>query len=464
VTGVGTWHVGQVIILAAHCAVLLLVFFLIRALGLSTTAAFLGSLVYSLNSSFMYFDTEFSYEGLGIALAFMTILFIVLARRSETQRVALIWSVGAGASGLACIVTHHVSAAFMVGVIFVLAVLTPPRRRDGPSAANWAPVATAMTVLIAWVLWLGFVAPSTIGYIGPHVLGGIRDLVHIVSGSGGNSGGQRQLFSGSTAPVYERISAFLAPLIVGVLTLAAVRVLWRRRRDRRHLLLVGPLVAVSAVYFLSLPLALTASGSETAHRAWGYGYLGVAIAAAYAFSAGELTRFTRQRWVAPVAAALLLVLAVGNVAAGQNLDYRFPGPAEFGSDTRSRTPEAMELARWADRALPPGSKVVTDRFTGEVITGYTDLRTVPPTESWALQLYREGGYATPSVTRFLAQHHYRYWIVDTRILTQLPKQKFFQNYVGPESVSPLAIETAGTTPLLRLVHRMGPYEIFWINW
>ena len=64
-----------------------------------------------------------------------------------------------------------------------------------------------------------------------------------------------------------------------------------------------------------------------------------------------------------LAAAVLCVTAVGNVAVGENAYYRFPGPYVFGADARSLTPELLSLMAWLNNHAAPGETVISDRST-----------------------------------------------------------------------------------------------------
>jgi hypothetical protein len=442
-TGASTWHVGQAIVLIAHCGVLLIVRAIARMAGLGDRAAFFAALVYSLNPSFLYFDTQYGYESLGLPLCFAAIALAFAITRTRTVRAGLFFVVAALAAVGACIVTHHVSAAVMVVMLELVSLISPfAGRRAATPVARWGAVTVAFLGVAGLALWVTFVAPATLDYITPHVRGGIRGVVEIFTGHSSTTTGsaRHQLFSGAAVPAYEKALAYVAPALAGLAVLGALIQAVRDRRDSRRIVMVAPFVALAGLYFVSLPLALTVDGGETAHRAWGYGYLGIAICAAYAAPFWTRLWVLRAHWGWPIVGAVaLLVVGVGNVAAGQNVLYRFPGPYQFGTDTRSQTPELHRLAAWVRANLPQGAKVVTDRFTGEVITSETTLDVPNPDESRAYGLYREGDGASPSLRAFLDQHGFRYWILDTRILTEQPAGKLFEGYAGSGSVNPAAV-------------------------
>jgi len=121
------------------------------------------------------------------------------------------------------------------------------------------------------------------------------------------------------------------------------------------------------------------------------------------------------------------------------------------------------LATWVRANLPADSNVVTDRFTGEVITSETRLNVPSPSQSRAFGLYREGDGASPSLRTFLADQHFTYWILDTRIESQLPAGKLFQGYLGPASVNVDALELAGHSDFLTPLYSTAHYLVMRIS-
>jgi len=465
-TGVSTWHVGQAIVLVAHCGVLLIVRSIARMAGLADRPAFFAALVYSLNPSFIYFDTQYAYESLGLPLCFAAIALALAITRSRSTRTGLLFVVAALAAVGACIVTHHVSAAVMVVMLELVSLISPVAGRHAVTpVARWGAATVAFLGTIGLALWVTFVAPATLDYITPHVRGGVRGVVEIFTGHSTTTTGsaRHQLFSGSTVPPYEKVFAYVAPALAGLAVLGALIQGIRDRRDSRRVVMVTPFVVLAGLYFVSLPLALTVDGGETAHRAWGYGYLGIAICAAYAAPFWTRVWVLRARWGWPTVGAIALFAAgVGNVAAGENVSYRFPGPYVFGTDTRSQTPELHRLAAWVRDNLPQGAKVVTDRFTGEIITSETTLDVPNPQESRAYGLYREGDGASPSLRAFLAEHHFSYWILDTRIATEQPAGKLFEGYKGPDSVNQAVLTGLGNSGFLTAEYTSAHYVVLYI--
>jgi hypothetical protein len=464
ITRLPMWHAGQVVVFVAHAGVLLVVWRIARLLDLSNRASVVAAVVYSLNSSYMFFDTQYSYESLGLPLCFLTIALLIGSRRAYTAKGAWGLAAGAVASGAACVVTHHVSTAVLLGAAVLVAAFVPARRLAADErAVRLAPwVATGAACAMA-VLWFAVVARPTYSYVEPHVRRGLEDSVNWLRGrstrtfgNGGEVATRRTLFAGSDLPFYEIACAFIAP----VLAVGACVVAFLRRRERMFV----PFYALVGLYLASMPLVLTTTGSETAHRAWGYGYLGIALVIASADDLwDELVARFPFRKVVTAAAGALLVVAVGNVAAGSNVYYRFPGPLTFATDTRSRGDELDQLASWLDENLPAGTRVVTDRFTGEAVIASTRLRVPAPEDYLVYRLYQEGGEITPRVREYLRTEAFRYFILDRRIGFQQPVQRLFPGYTGPRSVSSARMGAAPRSDSFTVVHRTPTYLVLRIE-
>jgi hypothetical protein len=370
-----------------------------------------------------------------------------------------------------CIVTHHTSAFVMVLLLGVVAAFVPRRDDSQVAAANLAPWLLAGAALAVLVVWLGTAASDTYAYLEPHVRHGVGDTFNFLRGrstrkyAGEEIQTSRTLFGGSSLPLYEIVCGVLAPLLaLGALGYGLLGF----RRDRaaavRHLRLFAPFYALLVLYVVSLPLVLAASGAETAHRAWGFGYLGVAmLVVATSERWLELAAGFSRRRAVTVAVVALLVVAIGNTAAGQNVYYRFPGPETFGTDTRSRTAELDGVATWMDTHLPERSKVFSDRFTSEALIAYTRLTVPDPSDYLVYRIYREGGNPTPRLRAYLEDQGFSYFVLDRRIGKDEPKQRLFQGYVGEASVSKAALASMGRTPFLRVVHRTPRYLVLRIR-
>jgi hypothetical protein len=326
---------------------------------------------------------------------------------------------------------------------------------------RWMPVLTLATCLALWVV---FVAPGTVPYLVPHISRAASQLAALVTGSQGSSGAVRTIFSHSAAPGYERAAAIAAPVMIAVAFLfAGFR--WLQKPLLRSNLLWS--LVLTAAYLVSLPLTLTGAGAEGSHRSWASTFVGVALLPTALVILFELDK--RRPWVkrmaATVGAVTLAVLLVGNVAANTTIDSRFPGPYQFGSDTRSVTHETLSFAHWVQAHLGTGAHVVTDRFTGLALTAHAGAVTPPqghtlPTAS----IWYSTRPPTPALMSAMERRADDYLAIDVRDAhhSATGPPLFFP---GEPKLVPLRNFTRlARWPWMRLLYSSQHYRLYKINY
>lgn len=482
VTRLPVWHAGQVVVLAAHVCALLAVRGIARVMGAGPRVAFVAAMLYSFNPNYQFFDTEYGYESLGLTLALVATYAALRVQRAATPGAAWRWAGATVLAAAATVVTHHLSSFLAVFVCVVVALTGRVRRpADGTPEADVAPtrdrfragLTAALAGVVVLVAWIVFVARTLDAYLGPHVTPAFGQLYDHFFGDDGGSDtggggaavapGSRTLFEGSLAPHYEQYFAYAAPVLLLLLCLAG---LWTLRRERRLQWLWVTPVFLAAIFFVSLPFALTVAGSEGTHRSWGYSFLGISLLAASGLSAASrlVARLPAGRLIGPVAAAVAVAtILVGETTVGVNTYFRFPNPPTFGEDTRGTSHATVAVARWMARHVPARSHVVTDRYTGESITGYSSLLVPAPDQATAFQIYRFGNDPTPQLRDYLEAHDFRYFVLDTRILREPPLGKFFPTYDFGPSVNLPAMRRLGGSDFAQLIYSRGVYRVFRID-
>jgi hypothetical protein len=492
VSGLSAWHSALLLIAVAHLLLPVQIYYVARALPISHRWAVVAGIVYAANPSFIYEDVMFAYESFAILLMLTIVRLYVEALADERERtrtwrqsIAALFLIAVMSFG--CVVTHHLTSLTGV-VVLLLAALT--LRTTAPDSAKGAPVvdgpggepqtrddARWRRLTVRWVpvatlagffgLWVAFVVPETIPYLFPHVSRPFSGALHLI-GIGKGKSVFRTLFSRSTIPGYEHVLALAAPVIVAVaLVFAAVGWAVQRRRRTglaRRDLLWG--IFLAAIYLVSLPITLLPEGAAGAHRTWATTFVGVSLlpatlATVYAWKKRRvwLTRLTVVAGVATV-----IALLVGNVAAGTPVDYRYPGPYEFGSDTRSVTPETLSLARWVRQNLPAQAHVVTDRFTAIALTDHSTAVTplhVPGLPIAAI--WYSPRPPTPILLFTMQRHRDNYLAVDLRDSQHVPKlaDLFVPN--EPKRVPRDNLTRLANWPWLRLVYSSQHYRLYRIN-
>ncbi|MEU4157511.1 hypothetical protein [Actinoplanes sp. NPDC026670] len=423
-TGVTVWQAALFVLILAHVLLTLGVAVLAGQLWPEPRVAAAAAIVYSLNSSFLYFDTQLGYESLAIGVMVWALACAMLAIRAVSTRARLGWAALFLPFTVAITATHHLTAIWLTGILGLIALACTIFR--APARTAWALTATAGASVS---MWMAAVSPRTGTYLEPY-LG--RALDQFGGMAGGGSGG-RTLFNQSVAPWWEQQAAFLAPGVALLAVVGAAVLWWRRRRftDRLTRATSGAMLLLAALYFPATLLILTPSGAEGARRSWAFSYLGIAVATAPLIIALLDRARRRISGSAMFLLATCALMMVGNTAAGMNPSYRFPGPPVFGSDTRAATPELLAASEWLRETRGRGARLVADRYSGLIFGSYGEQEPTTGSESFpAYQLYlaQPGRPMPPALMEQLRAWRFEYLVVDRRMSEQVPDIKiYFEN-------------------------------------
>lgn len=454
-TGLDIWQAATVLILLCHIFLLLGIAALAEGLGVSSRAAVLASVIYSLNSSFFYFDSEFAYESMGVTLAIWALVAYVRAvspgsagKRMTSCLVTVMLSAG-------CVITHHLSVLSLIVIMAVVALSLslPALARSGGWTRN-AVTAWALTLAAGMMaaFWFTVAAPGTAAYLTPYVRQGMSQLTQEIEGARP----AKQLFSASLNPGWEHTCGYLVVLLALAITIRGVLLLISGMRrgtlpaGHRRALWVS-LSAWGLVYFPSTLFILSSAGSEGARRSWAFTWIGLAIVAApptvwlLDYAERRISRLSRASFRAGLAVAFALGM-IGGTANGADVVYRFPGPYLYGSDTRDITPELVAASDWFRDQFGPGNNIVTDRYTGHIFAAYGaqnlartssgfpayDLFLAPPSLSTIQPLLVE-----------LQDAGYKYVVVDRRMAYFFPEAGA---YFEPEESISAVPDGAGSKP------------------
>lgn len=411
-TGLSMWSAGELVLFAAHMLALFGVFVLARAHLRTARAGAIAALIYGLNPSAIYFDTQYAYEGIAVGIFVWVLAFASLASRS-TGRTRITYTISAVVCAAGCVVTHHLTTLFLVMILVIVAVLVTVRARwtkqPDPAVRTWWLVLGGTVAAAA--TWLLTIAGATISYLSPYFGGSVKQL----SAIGTTSDTSRVLLAPSVQPLWERGLTALAPVVLALFCLRLLLILRRgAHRDLRSDTLA--LMAFGLVYFPSVLFLLAPSGAEGARRSWAFSYVGLALIGAYLLERRSPSKHVRPAWTRPVAlTAALAVLLMGNVGGGLNDPYRFPGPFRWGTDTNSASAEAETVAQELAAEVGP-VRVVTDRYTALQLIAYGGLDVAAPSTGFpAWELLQKPTDPSSSLAGMLYTSGYDYVVVDIRM-------------------------------------------------
>jgi hypothetical protein len=426
ISGLSMWTAGVIAVAALHMTGLFAVYVLGERLLGSARAGGIAALVYGINPSAVYFDTQYAYESLAINLFLWVITLTAIAAQAPHLRRRVACVATASVLTVALVVTHHLTTLFLIATMTTMSItatvrLFALRRRRRPighvaratAVTLWSSLGITVTIAACWV-W--FFARPTLDYLSPYFGSSVQQLQTMAEKSG--SGG-RKLLSANVQPFWEQLFTAGAPVVLLVTTLMAV-MLVRRGRVRLDSTTWG-LVIFGLCYFVSLPFILAPSGAEGARRSWGFTYIGIALIVAL-----TVTRWPTQgmrigqKPMTVWTAILTVVLLIGNIGGGLNDPYRFPGPFRWGTDTNSATDETRALAVQMQHQFGR-VKVVSDAYTALQLAADGGMIMAAPSPGFpAWELTQSDADPSPELAGMLVSSHYDYLVVNITMGEELP--------------------------------------------
>jgi hypothetical protein len=486
-TGLPLWPPALAVIALAHVLSVLAVYQLVRGVGASATGAAVGAVIYTVNPSWIYFDTSFSYESLGLPLVLWSLAATVGAIRSRQRR---------GVRYIAVIVlcaatmpmVHHLSTIMLALILALLIaagvvhmLVRVARHHDGPRHHLWPLLFAEICLVLSITFWWSKIHNVLLAYLSPALTRGWAQLNHIFTVAPSARSAIRAPFSNSQNPIYERVCGLLFPFVVLVLFLMCIVILWRNRH--RFGSVVWGFAGVGAMFFLSLPMVLTPGGAEGAHRSWAYSFIGIAVLCGLAWSFREsgvaathfaalrrsVARVGRPGVRVGVVAVVLTVLYIGGAALGINVSSRFPGSPHVGDDARSVSRESAAVASWMSAHAPVDTPVVADRYTSLQLAWTGRMAPLSPSPSFPVwDLYMSAQPVRRLVLKQVLDAEIRYFVVDSRMATTRPQMR--QWFTGDEPgagtmqlLPQAAIDRFNCLPWLQAKYGAGPLTVYEVN-
>ncbi len=365
----------------------------------------LSCLFYMGSSTFVYFDTYFSYASLAMPL-FAFALMQNAEMAASPRRPGWLPQASFLLTAVALSMTHHVTAYALAGILASLTVLQWIDREKNTTGRQML-TATLVAVLVP-MIWSRAMGSPGGAYLGPVFQNGIREVLDLV-----HSGGERKFFTsedGVVAPFWQRatalgsVLAICAGLALGFFrsfSLAGWRLgrgekigFWRSALGWNN----GPLMLLTLLtllYPVSVVFRMTKSGWEIGNRIGPFDFVGVgavlAICVATSTQGGSSGRVR-----AAVNGALASVILIGGIISGES---RILVPARYlvSADAASIEPMGVAAAQWTREWLGEANHFVADRVNRLLLSTFGGQLV-----STTLQHGEDAG--VPLVTRELGDH------------------------------------------------------------
>ncbi len=408
-TSESIFNTGIVIEAVVRILTMLSLFLLYERVTKSGYAASLACLIYFSDPNFMLGDSQFTYEGIAIALSVTGLYFALQRVQINESRGRLGLILVAMVCFSAAIVTHHVTSYILAMLVSIWGIVPLlgwkfPEWKFGPA---WF----AALIVSGCVAWLALVGPIVIPYIGLPVRNGFEQAVQVVMGTQK----ARTFFAGGSSnqvPLILQLGSYAYVIVVaGLLPFGALRI-WQRKSENS---LAPAMVVMGMLFYVAQLLRLSPDGLALTNRLAGAIYLPLSLVAGVG-AAGFLNRhFLGKFWRVAIVTALVIV-NFGSAAAVINA-RSLPGPYNVENFSRRINTEGFETANWAAEVLGPNHRFGADAINMLILGSYgrQELVTEISDELFIEQsIYLSPQFSLQEMT-LLAYSNVHYLVIDSRI-------------------------------------------------
>jgi hypothetical protein len=407
-------------------------FLLFEQIVQSTRISALACLLYMSNWNYVIFDAVFAYESLAVVLLILVLL--AEARGRATRRGAWIYRcVIAIPLILALSVTHHMTA--FLAEVFLAGLLGLSVLSRGTSGQAGTAILLSVTLLAPWA-WSAAMHIPIGYYLGPNVVSGLTDLLHMITTLAPAHEPFAASDSADVPPLWLRLMAFssifftcvgLATGFFRTLALAGTRLSWARLVP--SLSWTNTRLALLAVLTIGYPvciaLRLTETGWELGNRLGPFVYLGVAPVVAIAL-ADFWQKPATSRLVVGVAGVALTIVVVGGVFVGWGPARGISQRYRVAADAYSIEPMGIGASKWTRKWLGEDRNFAADRINQVLLATYGRQEVVTTQEAGvdvANVLFSEK--LGPEEINAIKAGELEYLLVDLRLTQALPVNGFY---------------------------------------
>ncbi len=427
--GLSIFESGTIVMGIARLVLTLALFLFYEKISQSDYVAGLASLLYMTNPHYQSFAAMFVYQSLALPLAAL-VLYIELRKQSAPGRRSIGWNMLLMLGLIAVVATHHITSYALTAYLVVWTIVAMIRRRSDKTQG--IPFWTALAALALILIWIGYVATETIGYLAPtwtKTVGEIVRLITLEARAG-------ETFRAPTSPIQEQLISYASVATISLGVCLGGFYLWRRHRNNVLAITMG---LCALAYLFSIVIRLVSSaGAELTGRSWSFTFVAVGFVVAVGFI--ELWKFRQgDRKILWLFVALSILWFAGGITSGWPPYWgRLPGPYLVSAGERSIDRENVAAAEEVRTLLGPDNRVAAD-LTNHLLMGSYGRQSSDyglATVYFAPQL----GDAERERLRYL---QIRYLIVDRRLSSGLPVIGYYFNQREPQAsarTSPIPLE------------------------
>jgi hypothetical protein len=441
-------------------------FLLYEGITGSSRVAALGCIFFMASPTFV-FQTNFSYESLGVSLLVLCLLLDLriceAATRLSSRMLMFVIAV------VALSMTHHITSYGLAGLL--LGMLAVEAVRRGPKDRALARLfATAVCACLMPLLWSWAMGNPASGYLGPELQAGAQGMAEFVK-NGLRS--ERHLFTSDdgsvSASLWQRLLALgSVALISAGLALGFFRSLsWGGLFAQRNLgfgaffewnnTRLVFLTLVTLLYPVIMLCHLTNSAWEIGFRMSPYPFVGVGLVLAIC-TVSLIQKHSKNKLRAVAVGATSTVIVLGGIITGNPMIL----PADryrVSADAASIEPMGISAALWTKTWLGAENRFTADRVNNVLLAGFGE-QLISTTQQFRL----DPGISIVSATlgryqlSILRRLGIDYLLVDLRLTSSLPVFGIY--YTEGEADQMLGGRTPEPAALLKFTSTPGVSRIF----
>ncbi len=435
-TGLSIFSSRIIVVGVAHLVTILSLFMFYEQVARSARIAGIAMTLYVGNPHFLFYDTDFAYGSLALAVA--TFALFAMARH-EALNSDHRWIVLTACIALAAVtVTHHLTDFFLEGLLILWVVRCAFQRPARLRQSNLVKI--ALFGIFASLVWISLKGNPVVGYLSSYSKGALNELWHVLTGTSS----ARLLFvvySGQPAPLWERIMAFSSVALILLSLPFGLLCLWQRYRLDALAYTLG---IVSLFYPISHIFRLTNNGTEISDRSVAFLFIPICCVLAIFITQFWPTRSLNWKQT-PLITCAISVVFLGGVILGAGPPWELlPGPYLVGAGEHSIEPEGVQASIWAGSYLGPNNRMATDLTNRILMSTYGDQRVVTQIEdNIDVTSVFFSSSVGPNEVSILRLARIRYLAVDLRLATALPSLGIYFEQGEPGSfnhITPIPLE------------------------
>jgi hypothetical protein len=346
----------------------------------SARVAALGCVFYMGCSTFVFFDTSFSYESFAMPLLALALL-LDLRMRAEAKHALTPLFLAFLIALQALAMTHHVTAFALAGILLGYAGLE--LARGGPRAVGFPLGLAAVSAVLLPVAWSQAMGNPGTAYLGPVFENALRDVSQLLQFGSAT----RKMFTsddGTIAPLWQRLTTITSVALTCLgLAFGFFRSLsWAGVPFARGLAAKGwssifgstnsrlvLLTLLTLLYPVSIVFRFTRSGWEIGNRIGPFAFLGVGVVLAI-WVTTLIPVGTRGVWRAMGTAVAATVMLLGGIISSEGPRILVPAKYQVSADAASIEPMGIGAALWTKEWLGAGNHFAADRINRLLLTTF----------------------------------------------------------------------------------------------